>query len=113
MEARDLINRMIQVDPNNRLGHNLESLGHLKQHPFFEGVDFAEVSDKSYTGLRAFIDSVKPTKLEETKEQARHSLMNLDLVNNPLANENAVVFKGHLCKKNWLGMKQIRFFELY
>ena len=71
LEARDLINRMIQVDPKNRLGHDLESMGHLKQHPFFEGIDFDEVSDKSFVGLRAFIDSIKPAKFEEVKEQAR------------------------------------------
>ena len=32
---------------------------------------------------------------------------------NPLADENAVVLKGHLCKKNWYGAEQKRFFELY
>jgi hypothetical protein len=26
---------------------------------------------------------------------------------------NKCVFKGNLCKKNWYGNKQIRFFELY
>jgi hypothetical protein len=46
-------------------------MGHLKQHPFFEGIDFNEVSDKSFVGLRAFIDSIKPAKFEEVKEQAR------------------------------------------
>lgn len=32
---------------------------------------------------------------------------------NPLMKENEVVMKGQLCKKNWYGNKQIRFFELY
>lgn len=27
--------------------------------------------------------------------------------------ENEVVMRGQLCKKNWYGNKQIRFFELY
>lgn len=32
---------------------------------------------------------------------------------NNLNNENKVQIKGQLCKKNWYGNKQIRFFELY
>jgi len=43
-EAIDLVNRMLQVSPKNRLGHNLESLAILKQHPFFAGIDFNLVS---------------------------------------------------------------------
>ena len=50
-EAVDLINRMIQIEPTARLGHNLESTQQLKQHPFFKGVDFAAISNKKYTGL--------------------------------------------------------------
>ena len=32
---------------------------------------------------------------------------------NPLAQENSIVLKGHLCKKNWFMSEQKRFFELY
>ena len=56
-EAKDLIDRMIQVEPTNRLGHNLESLAVLKTHPFFQGVDFSKVSEKGYTGIE---DLMKP-----------------------------------------------------
>ena len=49
-EAQDLINRMIQLEPGNRLGHNLESTQLLKQHPFFAGIDWAAISHKSYEG---------------------------------------------------------------
>ena len=40
IEAQDLINRMIQIEPQHRLGHNLESIQMLKNHPFFSGINF-------------------------------------------------------------------------
>lgn len=49
-EAQDLINRMIQLEPQNRLGHNLESTALLKQHPFFNGIDWQAISDPNYDG---------------------------------------------------------------
>ena len=49
--SQDLINRMIQIDPKNRLGHDLKSIAILNQHPFFKGIDFEEVSKKKYKGV--------------------------------------------------------------
>ena len=40
---------MIQLNPGNRLGHNLETLQHLKQHPFFNGIDFAAIASQQVT----------------------------------------------------------------
>lgn len=51
-EAYDLINRLIQLEPTNRLGHDLESLKVLKTHPFFTGIDFNEISQKKYVGVQ-------------------------------------------------------------
>mmetsp|Transcript_41780 Transcript_41780/g.63803 ORF Transcript_41780/g.63803 Transcript_41780/m.63803 type:complete len:114 (+) Transcript_41780:881-1222(+) len=56
-EAEDLINRMIQLEPNARLGHNPESLKLLKTHPFFAGIDFNEISSKKYTGLKPLVEA--------------------------------------------------------
>jgi 3-phosphoinositide dependent protein kinase-1 len=44
LEAQDLINRMIQIEPSRRLGVTLESIQTLKSHPYFEGVDFSKIS---------------------------------------------------------------------
>lgn len=41
---------MIQIEPSARLGNNLESTQILKQHPFFAGIDFDEISKKDYDG---------------------------------------------------------------
>ena len=52
-EAQDLLNKMIQIDPNMRLGNNPESLkNELKKHPFFDGIDFDQVSHKDYRGAQ-------------------------------------------------------------
>ena len=60
-----------------------------------------------------------PKAREEVKanELKRQSLSNVGgsdgLKLNPLASDNSIILKGHLCKKNWYGAEQKRFFELY
>jgi hypothetical protein len=49
-DAVSLITSMIVLDPSERLGCTLESIKVLKEHPFFEGVDFEEVSREDYKG---------------------------------------------------------------
>jgi|DEB0MinimDraft_12_1074336.scaffolds.fasta_scaffold29481_2 hypothetical protein len=45
---------------------------------------------------------------------ARQSVGNImGMQNNPLVKENEIVLAGNICKKNWFGRVQIRFFELY
>jgi serine/threonine protein kinase len=67
-DALDLINKMIQVDPSERLGHDLESLKELKSHPFFKGVDFEEISRPEYIGNIALVDELK-VRIEEKKKE--------------------------------------------
>ena len=104
--AVDLINRMIQVEPEHRLGHDLESLKLLKTHPFFEGVDWTAVSSKEYKGIKQLVlDAIPEGKsIPQTDIDTRPSLGNVfGMSGNPLADENAVVLHGNLCKKNWYG----------
>ena len=109
LEARDLIERLLQLSPGNRLGHNMESMKVLKGHPFFTGVDFAAISKKNYTGLSKLLVEKHP-RLSEI-DLDKMNLLDVDEGNTiePLR----VVHKGNLCKKNWYGNKQLRFFELY
>lgn len=109
---------MIQLDPGNRLGHNLESIKILKTHPFFNGVDFTQISKRNYKGLLPIVEKLIPAhlgKLNDAEELKRQSLMNVGMGMdfNPLFEQNKVILKGNLVKKNWYGSKQIRFFELY
>ena len=43
-EARDLIEKLIQLEPEKRIGATPESMKELKNHPFFEDIDFVKVS---------------------------------------------------------------------
>lgn len=60
LEAQDLINRMIQLEPEHRLGVTLESIQTLKQHPLFDGVDFQAISAKKYNGIAKILEPVIP-----------------------------------------------------
>lgn len=119
-EAEDLINRMIQLEPQHRLGHNLESIKMLKQHPFFNGIKFAEVSTPGFKGIKPLVEAVLPqsTSLDfnmSLEDLNRQSMMNTtgDTYKDLLDNNPKVHFKGLLIKKNWYGNKQLRFFVLY
>ncbi|XP_021761186.1 3-phosphoinositide-dependent protein kinase 2-like isoform X2 [Chenopodium quinoa] len=44
-EAKDLIDRLLSVDPSKRPGAGPEGYAALKNHPFFRGVDWANLRD--------------------------------------------------------------------
>ena len=54
-DAQDLIDKIIQIKPSDRLGHNLESIALLKQHPFFKGIDCEEISQKKHRAIYELI----------------------------------------------------------
>ena len=58
---------MIQLNPLDRLGSTPESMVLLKRHPFFDGIDFEEVSSSSFKGAMMELE-----KLKKTREQIRH-----------------------------------------
>lgn len=41
--ARDLIEKLLQLEPQSRLGAN-NDYSKLKSHPFFTGINFSELS---------------------------------------------------------------------
>uniref|UniRef100_A0A7S3CM07 Uncharacterized protein n=1 Tax=Strombidium rassoulzadegani TaxID=1082188 RepID=A0A7S3CM07_9SPIT len=117
-EAADLINRMIQLEPQHRLGCDLKSIELLKQHPFFAGVDFSEVSKSTYTGVKSRVverlrelPGYEENKFDFSNQIVpRESLLTANFCN---PNENKLILKGNLLKQNWYSKKQLRFFELY
>ena len=54
-EAKDLINRLIQLEPFERIGATQESMKELKAHPFFEDIDFEKVSQPGFTGASELV----------------------------------------------------------
>lgn len=69
-EAEDLIIKMLKVDPKKRLGGTLESMAELKKHPFFDGIDFEEVSKPDYTGAKVIVEKIIRTYNEYLKRKS-------------------------------------------
>ena len=44
-ETVDIIQKLTDIDPISRLGYR--SIEALKQHPFFEGMDFNELNERT------------------------------------------------------------------
>jgi hypothetical protein len=45
-----LIERLLKLNPEERLGNNLKSIKELKKHEFFKNINFEEVSMPDYKG---------------------------------------------------------------
>ena len=120
------------------MGHSLESIQEMKNHPFFKGIDFDEISKPDYVGNIALVEEFK-VKLAKSKQDnlkvgknRRVGIMlpdsnqgkelkiddiikESDKKDTPSINEKKIIIKGRLLKKNWKPMfnnKQLRFFEL-
>lgn len=117
---------MLQIDPTKRI-----AIGEIKKHPYFNNVDFDEVSSEGYCEAKALVlqkfEEVKKEKAEKAKEgnDLEISLMqstnfNGGLIDHmdgvsylPVMDPTTIVLKGFLLKDNWYGNKQKRYFELY
>lgn len=104
-EAQDLINRMIQLEPKNRLGHDLESTQLLKQHPFFNGIDWNAISQKNYEGnYKPMLQAFQNLNVKEDEEYgfdlASGSLAAMQPPKTASIDKNKILLKGNLLKKN-------------
>ena len=45
-DAKDLVQKLLVIDPNQRLGHGSNGTEDVKNHPFFEGIDWDLALDK-------------------------------------------------------------------
>ena len=43
-EAKDLIDKLLQLDPEQRIGTGPDGFNNLKAHPFFKGIDFTKIT---------------------------------------------------------------------
>jgi len=56
--AKDLINQLLVLDPEQRIGARENSYAELKSHPFFKGIDFTNIHTQTPPTLKPY-----PTKL--------------------------------------------------
>lgn len=75
-EARDLIERLITVDPKNRLGANGSQ--EIKKHPFFSNINWTDVLNKKLT------PPFKPLITHETDLNNFHAMFTEENIENTL-----------------------------
>ena len=142
-EAKDLINKLIQLEPEKRIGATPESMKELKSHPFFEDIDFEKVSKAGFTGASELVvklvykiqmeklDAEKAEKQKEleakqNKDKKRNSFLGLEQMTSNKDNTDSIstrsdsaqgytnlVLKGTLLRENWYRNKQLRYIELF
>jgi hypothetical protein len=81
----------------------------LKKHPFFEGVNFKEVSKPSYKALKSLVKEILPVDCNKDPLNLSNDPRESDLGNvknlSMFQDNNKCIFKGKLVKKNWYGNK--------
>ena len=63
-QARDLIEKMLQINPNDRI-----TIKEIKQHPYFAGFDFEKVSSENFCEAKQLVTD----KLEEIKKEKQQA----------------------------------------
>jgi len=84
-EAKDLIEKLLQHNPENRLGHNEYDSNYIsiRQHPFFDGIDWDALPSTSCPPFEPFL----PSKLSQEANQSTigNSSLNDEIVDNTAA----------------------------
>ena len=100
-EAKDLIDKLIKLDPKDRLGSGSKGSENdyeaLKNHPFFKGLDFSKLNE---------IDIPIKGDLIEESPKDRFTL------NKSFSFKDGIVFKGLLKKRNKFYWNQERLLVL-
>lgn len=117
MDAVALIDSMLMLNPNERLGSPGTTCGieNLKNHPFFKGVDFAHPKSLSLT------DHHRSLITGEAKEVSRGVMAkgpqgqrkSLFMLPSEVGYAENIICRGFLLKKNRWFQKQVRYFQLF
>ena len=73
-EAKDLINKLLVINPKSRLGAGIGGVDKLKRHPYFKNIDWKDLEELKVTP--PFIPDVKdPTDLNYLESNIRENKM--------------------------------------
>lgn len=111
--VKDLIDKLIQSEPLDRLGcamtgHDMQK---LMNHPFFDGLSFS----KNLADTTDVQSLLKELELQIIKERG-HEMPEMNPTEQKMSyaiSQNMAVLEGNLLKKNKWFMKQERRFKLY
>lgn len=97
INAVDLIDSMIMIDPMDRLGTpgSKNDIRSLMNHPFFTGIDFNNIH--SLNILQQIKKEEASNNHNSVTDKVRKSALNVGEVRE---NPNQIVFRGILLKKN-------------
>ena len=100
---KDLIDRLLQLDELDRIGHPDVGNGitDVMDHPFFKGIDWSQKALQGHN-LR---EKLQKASLKIAKENSTQSKYTID--------DGKPVLSGQMLKKNKWFMKQSRNFELW
>uniref|UniRef100_A0A7S3HVN4 Uncharacterized protein n=1 Tax=Favella ehrenbergii TaxID=182087 RepID=A0A7S3HVN4_9SPIT len=109
--CRDLIDKLIVLDPDQRLGAaGTGGMDALKRHPFFQGVNFS--GDMRILGLKRALRETESQELRQRRiDEAPDTT--LPKFRYALVEPGKPILTGLLLKKNRFWIKQERRFELY
>lgn len=110
-QAKDLIDKLLQLDPLDRLGckgtsHDMEA---LKAHPFFGPIDFRYKLIDMH--VKELLDSTKPEPISKKSPQVQPTEVENSKFTIP--KDGKPVLAGKLLKRNRWFMQQERKFELF
>eukprot|EP01156_Anaeramoeba_ignava_P014219 Anaeramoba_ignava/a608525_44.p1 GENE.a608525_44~~a608525_44.p1 ORF type:complete len:423 (-),score=155.50 a608525_44:155-1423(-) len=70
--ARDLVEKLLVLDPQKRLGSG-GNYAAIKQHPFFEGINFENLQNLEPPTFKPYLPTLEETKNKPEKESQRKS----------------------------------------
>ena len=51
-EAKDLINKLLVINPKSRLGSGIDGVDKLKRHPYFKNIDWKDLEELKIHSLK-------------------------------------------------------------
>lgn len=74
-DEKDLVDKLCQIEPKDRLGGTKETMPDLKAHPAFKDIDWVAISDPEFKGAVPLMDALVKAENEYNENKANESLI--------------------------------------